>query len=318
MVDGFAKAVERCLRSIPEGRVATCGTIAEALGDRRAAKAVASLILAHPEACGAHRAVRAGGSAILPGAGSRLRTDGIRLRMGRVPAGRLVPALPRTHFLTRLRQEQLDLATRVSDRDEVDSLVRIAGVDASYVGEVACVATVVCGAADQEVLEVATTRVPVEFPYIPTYLGYRELPAIESAILRLRVKPDVLLVDGHGRLHPARCGIACMVGVRLAIPTIGVAKHALTGSPRPQRRTVRDAIPVEIEGETLGYAWNPPRRATPLYVSVGHRVSLERALEIVQGCTRNSAPEPIRIADRIAREMKGVEKREKGSRGGSA
>jgi len=121
-----------------------------------------------------------------------------------------------------------------------------------------------------------------------------------------------LMVDGHGRLHPAHFGVACYVGLRLDLPTIGIAKHPLTGIVRTDSPH-RGAMRVEVDGTTRGYAWTPPGRAWPIFVSVGHRFSLEGALELVQKMTRHAYPEPIRIADRISRERKRSEKREKGA-----
>jgi len=113
-----------------------------------------------------------------------------------------------------------------------------------------------------------------------------------------------LLIDGHGRLHPALFGVACYVGVRLDLPTIGVAKHPLVGRVRPRTRSLSRASPVEFQGQVRGYAWTPVGRARPIYVSIGHRISLERAFEVVRGSTVRGYPEPLRLADRIGREMK--------------
>src|SRR2546422_8193848 len=82
---------------------------------------------------------------------------------------------------------------------------------------------------DLRVTEITAVKRQAEFPYIPTYLAYREFPGIEAAVRRLKQQPDVLLIDGHGRLHPALFGVACYVGVRLDLPTIGVAKRPLVG-----------------------------------------------------------------------------------------
>ena len=167
--------------------------------------------------------------------------------------------------------------------------------------------------ADLETVEVALVRKGVDFPYIPTYLSYREFPGIEAAVRRLSTRPDLLMIDGHGRLHPALFGVACDAGVRLDLPTIGVAKHPLAGRVPPTSEKHEDALPVLIDGVTRGYAWTPPNRSRAIYVSVGHRVSLERAVDLVRKTTRDRYPEALRIADRISRNMKGNEKREKGA-----
>src|SRR5713226_3768568 len=159
-------------------------------------------------------------------------------------------------------------------------------------------------AKDLGLVEITAVKRQAEFPYIPTYLAYREFPGIEAAVRRLKQRPDVLLVDGHGRLHPALFGVACYVGVRLDLSTIGVAKHPLVGRVRPGTRSHSGASPIEFRGQVRGYAWTPPGRARPIYVSIGHRISIERALEVVRSSTLRGYPEPLRLADRIGRAMK--------------
>jgi len=164
-----------------------------------------------------------------------------------------------------------------------------------------------------DTIEIALVRRRVDFPYIPTYLAYREFPGIEAAVRRLSRRPDVLMIDGHGRLHPALFGIACYAGIRLDLPTIGVAKHPLAGHVQPASERHVAAHSVRIDGVTRGYAWTPPNRSRAIYVSVGHRISLPRALDLVRKTTQYRYPEALRIADRVSREMKGNEKREKGA-----
>ncbi|MGQ0797527.1 MAG: endonuclease V [Methanobacteriota archaeon] len=304
----FAEALEAALRSIPEGRVATCGAIARALGDVRAARAVATWIRDHPDVPGGHRAVRADGTRVRSEPRGRRPADTLRER--RVPFGRFVNRLEGVPLLSRLRALQEDLATRVSVEDDFRGPEVVAGVDAAYEGDVAH-AVAVSVDARLEPAEMSAATVPIGFPYIPSYLAFRELPAIEAAVRKMRRPPDILLVDGHGRLHPARFGVACHVGVVLDLPTIGVAKHPLEGRVGGTARD--DARPVRIEGRTEGYAWTPPGRSTPLYVSPGHRVSAGSALAIVRRMTRHGSPEPLRVADALAKKRKDEEKRETGS-----
>lgn len=303
----FSEALERCLAEIPRGRVATCGQVAEALGDVRAARAVASWILSRPELPGAHRVARGDGRPVLE-ATSRLHGEGIRLEAGRTPREAFVSSLPRLGLLTALRKEQLELSGRVSQEDEAGPIAVVGAADVAYEGDRAFAAAVTCHFDTLELIEIAEAQMAVDFPYIPTYLGYRELPAVAEALGRLSRRPDIVLIDGHGRLHPACFGIACFVGVRLGIRTIGVAKHPLVGRPTSSRGPSADATPMEFGGSTLGYSWIPPRGAKPIFVSVGHRVSLETALSIVRHATKTRIPEPLRIADRTARRMKRGEK----------
>lgn len=310
MSRSFAEALEAVLRSIPEGRVATCGAVARALGDVRAARAVWTWIRDHPHIPGGHRAVRADGTPVRSDMLGRLRAEGARLRAGRVPADRSVEKIEGIPLLAQLRALQEEVATRVSVEDDFRNPEIVAGVDAAYVGDVAYV---VAASVDARLdpVEVVVTNVVVDFPYIPSYLAFRELPAIEAAVRKLRRPADVLLVDGHGRLHPARSGVACHAGVVLDLPTIGIAKRPLEGRVGGTARG--NARPVRIEGRIEGFAWTPPGRSTPLYVSPGHRVSPESALAIVRRMTRHRTPEPLHVADAIAKKRKDEEKRKTGS-----
>lgn len=309
----FGAAIARCIRQIPRGRVATCGAIARALGDVRAARAVAMWVTDHPKLPGAHRVVRADGRPILRESADRLSSEGTPLLWNRVPSPAHVDSLAPSEFLTALRKEQRRLAARVHERDEGRPLDRVAGVDVSYHEDRTYVAAVSMDVADLEALEIVTLRGRARFPYIPTYLAYREFPAIDAALDRLSERPDLLMIDGHGRLHPTLFGVACHAGVALDLPTIGIAKHPLVGRIGPSVRRVADARPVRFEGRIRGYAWTPPGRSQPIYVSVGHRISLQTALSIVRETTRSGYPEPLRIADRMSREMKRKEKRERGA-----
>jgi deoxyribonuclease V len=107
-------------------------------------------------------------------------------------------------------------------------------------------------------------------------------------------------------------GVACAVGVHLDLPAIGVAKHPLTGQVQGAREREAGARPIWIAGVARGYAWVPPGRGRAIYVSIGHRVSLVNALRLVQRSTRHGYPEALKIADRIAREMKRNQKGERG------
>lgn len=299
----FGPAIELCLTQIPRGRVATCGAIARALGDVRAARAVAMWLSEHPDLAGAHRVVRADGRPLLRGAADRLSREGVRVARNRVHPASILDSLREVDFLERLRKEQKSLVADVLETDEARPIRWVAGVDVSYRDDRMYAVAVSMDALTLGPVEVATVRRRVEFPYIPTYLAYREFPGIEAAVNRMSKAPDLLMIDGHGRLHPALFGIACHVGVRLDIPTIGIAKHLLAGRVEPSPLGEGAARPVRIQGRTRGYAWIPPGRSRAIYVSVGHRVSLETAMRMVQATTRHGYPEPLRVADRMSREM---------------
>ncbi len=202
--------------------------------------------------------------------------------------------------ISKARKAQTLIAQKVIMQDELPKNVRlIAGVDAAYFGSFAVGTVAVLDYSSFEVLETQVVTQRVEFPYVPTLFSFRELPVAVSCIRRLSVQPDVFLVDGHGRAHPFRCGLASHLGVVLGKPTVGVAKNKLIGEPK---RVGEDTFLVQ-DDEIIGAVITNRFASKPLYVSIGHRVNLETAVEIVKHCSfRNRIPEPIRVAHRIASE----------------
>lgn len=186
---------------------------------------------------------------------------------------------------------QKEISKKVVATDDLGLIKRICGVDVAYAGDTAyCSAVVMEG---QSVVESVDLQTAVTHPYVPGLLMLREAGPIFHALSMLRDGYDLLLVDGHGLLHPRRCGLACYVGVTLDKPTIGVAKSRLCGTVRP------DGF-VEVDGEVLGYAVSKK-----LYVSVGHKISLKTAISIVK-----EDVEPLGQADINSR----AQKRRKGLR----
>ena len=153
-----------------------------------------------------------------------------------------------------------------------------------------------------EPLETATATLSASLPYVPGYLGFREVPALLAAWRRLAHRPDLVLVDGHGISHPRRFGVATHLGIALDVPTIGVAKRGLVGAPAA---TLGDApgetAPVLWQGDRIGAVLRSRRGAGPLWVSAGHRISLPTALAWVRRCGRGyRLPEPTRQAHAAA------------------
>lgn len=279
----FRRELEHLLRQIPEGSVARCADVARALGDATASLSVFRFLGEHPEVPGASRVLSGtGGSA----AKTRFFTDFVGDRP-----------------LEKLRAEQLEIASRVSSRDAIKTIHTIGGADVSYGDDRGFASAIVLRGSDLIVTDESLATRTVHFPYIPTYLAAREVPLIEYAVDRLGERPDVLLVDGHGRLHPRRSGLACAVGVKLDMPTIGVAKNPMRGSTW-RRPAIGASEPVRIDGEVLGYAFRTSASRRPIFVSVGHRVSLRSAIRIVRLVSRGKIPEPLRRAHVAATEFK--------------
>jgi deoxyribonuclease V len=139
-------------------------------------------------------------------------------------------------------------------------------------------------------------------PYIPGLLGFREVPVLAEAYAGLSPKPDLILVDGHGMAHPKGLGVASHLGVVLDVPTIGVAKSILCGSIEGVLADAPGARAKLVwKGQVIGMALRTRRGANPLYVSVGHRVSLDTALRWVLDTGRGRRlPEPTRLAHEAA------------------
>lgn len=179
----------------------------------------------------------------------------------------------------------------------------VAGVDVGFErgGGVTRAAVAVLTFPGLELLDQAVARLPTRFPYVPGLLSFREVPALLAALDRLRIPPDVILCDGHGLAHPRRFGIASHLGVYCGVPTVGVAKSRLTGEhgPPPQRRGAW--VPLRDRGETIGAVLRSKANTSPIYVSIGHRVSLPAAVRLVMACTtRFRLPETTRWAHRLA------------------
>ncbi|WP_376693832.1 deoxyribonuclease V [Wenzhouxiangella sp. EGI_FJ10409] len=203
-----------------------------------------------------------------------------------------------------LVQRQRSLARRVIDRDDLRLPPRlVAGVDAAFPdrGRSTRAAVVVMRYPQLEVIETVTHERPTALPYIPGLLSFRELPAIFGALEQLSHSPDLVLCDGQGRAHPRRFGIACHLGVTTGLATIGVGKSRLCGQhedPGSDKGSVVDLVDGD---KVIGRVLRSRDRVRPLYISVGHRVSLDTAVELVLACTpRYRLPEPIRHADRLA------------------
>jgi len=214
------------------------------------------------------------------------------------------------------RALQEELRNRVVRRDDfgdgqgVDEAIhRVAGVDAGFPRgrRVTRAAVAVFSFPRLEPVDEAVAEMPLSFPYVPGLLSFRELPAVLEALARLAKPPDLLLCDAQGYAHPRRFGLACHLGVVTGLPSIGAAKSRLVGEHGeipPEKgtwRPLRNPGRAEGGGEVLGAVLRTRTGVRPVYVSVGHRVSLETAIDLVLRCTpRYRISEPLRRADRLA------------------
>lgn len=203
-------------------------------------------------------------------------------------------------------QLQRELAGCVERGDRVGRVRFVAGVDISTnrFSNDGRAAVVVLTYPDLAEVEVVRYQANLQMPYIPGLLSFREAPIILGALARLNQAPDLLLVDGQGIAHPRRFGIAAHLGVLLDLPSIGCAKSVLRGTPDPLPDAVGAQAPMRDRGEVVGMALRTRLHANPIYISIGHRLSLETALRYVESCLRGGyrLPWPTRLAHTHAAE----------------
>ncbi len=283
---------------IPPGKVSTYGAIARALGDISASRAVGQIMSAdreRPFKVPCHRVIYSDGrtgwyTGMGQGAERKrelLRSEGVDILNDRVKD------LDRAVFtdfsgdplLARMADAQRDLASLVSQEGDAASFQRLAALDVSYVGDEAFSAMVVV---DKEgrVLEERTAHCQVNFPYVPGYLGFREMRPY-TAVMGVPRKDTLYLIDGHGRAHPRRAGVACQFGVVHDVASAGAAKTVLTGAMKGDS--------LILDGQEAGRLVRSCDGRV-YFISVGHRTSLDSACRAI-----SSLPvDPMAMAHRLA------------------
>lgn len=216
----------------------------------------------------------------------------------------------------RAQEIQRELAGLVSKRSELHFVQLVAGVDISAPDRqgMARGAVVVLHYPELVLAESRTVTKKLTFPYIPGLLSFRESPLILAACEGLSLTPDLILVDGQGLAHPRRLGLASHLGVLWDKPTIGCAKSCLVGRHEPVGAEPGYSAELSDNHEVIGAALRTKQGATPLYISIGHKVDLATALEWVLNCCRgHRLPEPTRLAHLAAAgKIEDVEFKEKG------
>lgn len=199
---------------------------------------------------------------------------------------------------------QKALAPKVVTHDDFGDVNLVAGVDVGFEEDntVTRAAVAVLNYPDLTRREEVIARLPTNFPYVPGLLSFREGPAILEALSRLEVRPDLLLFDGQGVAHPRRLGIASHIGQLADYPSIGVAKSRLRGWPRETLDGQKGAWVRLWDGdEVVGALVRTRTDVKPVYVSIGHRISLQSAVHYALSCTTHyKLPETTRRAHRLA------------------
>lgn len=296
------------VRQIPAGMVSSYGAVAKALGDIRASRAVGRMMNQNPDpdTMPCYKIVYSDGRIGGFGRGiadkiRRLKQDNIMVKNNKIMHFENIffDDFKTTHPLKTCRKKQIQLRERLNLDHSIDESVisTVAGFDIAYPKndfDKACIACVMIDYKRKEIIETKTLFQHIYFPYIPTYLTFRETPLIQSIYKKLETEPTVLMLDGNGILHPFHFGVASHVGVLLNKPTIGVAKSLLCG-------TQQQDSTIAYDHKILGKALYANRHVkNPVYISPGHLIDLPMAYNITSSLSKYKHPEPVRFAHLLA------------------
>ncbi len=199
--------------------------------------------------------------------------------------------------INKLKKEQLKLAKKVILKDSFEQVNLIGGCDQAFY-ENKVISVMVVFDMDGKLVERKYAVSDVKVPYIPGFLAYREMPAVLDAFNKLENKPDILLCDCNGILHPRKIGMASHVGIILEVPTIGVAKKKLLGIVDENKKIIHD-------DQVMGFEVETKEHAKPIYVSPGHMVSMKTSVKLVEEWLKgHKTPEPLHIAHKFANRIK--------------
>jgi deoxyribonuclease V len=294
--------VDDLVAQVPEGMVTTYGEVAKALGDIVASRFVGKVMSENDDVVRVpcRRVVQSDGTlgGFTAGGGPQskkklLIAEGINFEGDRIVdfEKRLFTDFKTDYPLRKFKDIQKRDSKKLVLRDDfqVDSM--IAGSDIAYIGDEAFGSMVFFDLKTRKPKEVINARAKVSFPYIPTYLTFREAPVVEQLVRKSGCKP-CLIHDGNGIIHPLGFGVASHIGVMLDLPTIGVAKRLLCGSVGGSGKFKE----VRLDGRMLGYAVTGKEWSSPVYVSPGHRISAKSSIGLLRPYWQHRLPDPVRIA----------------------
>ncbi|NPA53157.1 MAG: endonuclease V [Aquificae bacterium] len=217
---------------------------------------------------------------------------------------RIPPDVPK-ELVEKLKKEQIDLSKKLNlkDKKPLSDIRYVAGIDVTFTNiwenpttGIACITVLDTKDNFKEVETVFATK-KVDFPYIPTFLAYRELPVILEAYKKLSSKPDAFIVDGMGILHPRKMGIASHFGVITDTICIGCGKSKLVGDFQEPPNNPRAYRPVYVNGEIRGYVVRSKKNTNPIFVSPGNNISLQSSVQLaLRNLNGYKLPEPTRLA----------------------
>ncbi|OGS56831.1 MAG: hypothetical protein A3K60_07040 [Euryarchaeota archaeon RBG_19FT_COMBO_56_21] len=292
---------------VPLGRLTTYGAVAEALGDIIASRFVGLAMSWNDDIVRVpcRRVVQSDGKiGGYTGGGPEkkirlLRSEGIEISGSRIIGLEryMFRDFETSHPLRALRKKQVLLKKHLSLSPLKSIPSRVAGVDVAYSNDHAYGAMVTFDYESGEEIDRVVVEGDAKFPYVPSYLAFREIPVI-APLLRLVAKGTVIMYDGNGILHPEGFGIASQVGVVFGLPSVGVAKKLLCGTVT---RTSNVRIPeVRIGRHVIGHALQGEKSTRPIYISAGHGLSPKQATAIASRFLKHRIPEPTRVAHIVA------------------
>ncbi len=211
--------------------------------------------------------------------------------------------------LEKLKKIQLECAKKVIQRDDFDEIKTVGGMDLTFEDikrdpTRAWASLVVIELETLKPIYEHVVEDIVDFPYIPTFLAFRELPLLLKLYETAEVKPDVFFVDGQGIAHPRSCGIASHFGVETGEVSVGVAKSKLFGYAKEPGPKKGDFTYLRYKGRIIGAVVRTKDNAQPVYVSVGHRISLKTSIELVLRTSIYRVPEPTRLAHNLLQKVR--------------
>jgi len=220
-----------------------------------------------------------------------------------------------TYVRAREIQNKLRPKLILHDKDLPDRIKTIAGADISYSrnSNIFFAVVVILDFPTMEIIEQASFSEAVDFPYIPGLLTFREGPTLLKAFRKLSTSPDVIIFDGHGISHPRGIGLASHMGLFLSIPSIGCAKTRLVGTYNEAGSEPGDYSPLLYNDEIKGAVLRTKKNVTPVFVSQGHKIELERAIDItLSSCRGYRLPEPTRKAHLAVNEIRMKQRKNRG------
>jgi deoxyribonuclease V len=294
------------VKQIPDGMISSYGAVAKALGDINASRAVGHMMNQNPDADSmpcykiVHSDGRIGGFGLgIDDKIRRLKQVGITVKNNKiVDFNKYFFRDFKTNFpLIKLKNEQVNLSKKIILRDDFSKINTVIGIDVAYPNNEfneACGAYVIMDYRTKRIIDKKTIFAKINFPYISTYLFYREFPIVKKLLKNLKNDSSIFLFDGNGVLHPRGLGFASQSGVLLDIPTIGVTKKLLAG-------TIKENI-VMINDKKKGYVYfSNDKIKKPIYISPGNKISFNTCLNIIKGTSTFKLPEPLRQAHILAK-----------------